>query len=217
MESPEKPKEENNTINKEELKNEENELASETQNYTGFVTYETVFDFLIYNYYSIEMKEFDLTLEDLRKLPLSSSFIKPIENYALINEEVHSSFSKYISSKNDLLPIYTNDKNEIFGFLYLRDYLYFISNCESNQSLTNEQFLINMYEGIDDNKPYGKERIIYLEYNDDSKKLKVKELLEKINAAPEKKIVLSDKEGNNKLYIISLSSIFDVLVENNKI
>ena len=73
MESPEKPKEENNNSNKEELKNEENELASETQNYTGFVTYETVFDFLIYNYYSIEMKEFNLTLEELRKLPLSSS------------------------------------------------------------------------------------------------------------------------------------------------
>ena len=162
------------------------------------------------------MKEFNMTLEDLRKLPLSSSFIKPIEKYALMNEEAHSSFSKYISSKSDLLPIFTNDKNEVFGFLYLRDYLYFISNCESNQSLTNEQFLINMYEGIDDNKPYGKERIIYLEYNEDSKKLKIKELLEKINAAPEKKIVLNDKEGNNKLYIISLNSIFDVLVEKNK-
>ena len=163
------------------------------------------------------MKEFNLTLDELKNLKISSSFIKPIENYALMNEEVHSSFSKYISSKKDLLPIFTNDKNDIFGFLYLRDYLYFISNCESNQNLTNEQFLINMYEGIDDNKPYGKERIIYLEFNEDSKKLRIKELLEKINAAPEKKIVLRDKEGGNKFYIISLNSIFDALVENNKI
>ena len=194
---------------------DENELLSETQNYTGFVTYETVFDFLIYNYYSIEMKEFNLTLEELKKLPLTSSFIRPIENTALMNEEVHSSFSKYITSKNDLLPILTNDKSNIFGFLYLRDYLYFISNCETDQKLSNEQFLINMYEGIDDNKPYGKERIIYLEFNDNSKKLKIKELLENINAAPEKKIVLRD-EGN-KLYIISLNSIFDALVEKNKI
>ena len=194
---------------------DENELLFETQNYTGFVTYETVFDFLIYNYYSIEMKEFNLTLEELKKLPLTSSFIRPIEYTALMNEEVHSSFSKYITSKNDLLPILTNDKNNIFGFLYLRDYLYFISNCETDQKLSNEQFLINMYEGIDDNKPYGKERIIYLEFNDNSKKLKIKELLENINAAPEKKIVLRD-EGN-KLYIISLNSIFDALVEKNKI
>ena len=194
---------------------DENELLFETQNYTGFVTYETVFDFLIYNYYSIEMKEFNLTLEELKKLPLTSSFIRPIENTALMNEEVHSSFSKYITSKNDLLPILTNDKSNIFGFLYLRDYLYFISNCETDQKLSNEQFLINMYEGIDDNKPYGKERIIYLEFNDNSKKLKIKELLENINAAPEKKIVLRD-EGN-KLYIISLNSIFDALVEKNKI
>ena len=163
------------------------------------------------------MKEFNLTLDELKNLKISSSFIKPIENYALMNEEVHSSFSKHISSKKDLLPIFTNDKNDIFGFLYLRDYLYFISNCESNQNLTNEQFLINMYEGIDDNKPYGKERIIYLEFNEDSKKLRIKELLEKINAAPEKKIVLREKEGGNKFYIISLNSIFDALVENNKI
>ena len=163
------------------------------------------------------MKEFNLTLEELKKIQNSSTFIRPIENYALMNEEVHSSFSKYISSKKDLLPIFTTDKNDIFGFLYLRDYLYFISNCESNQNLTNEQFLVNMYEGIDDKKPYGKERIIYLELNEESKKLKIKELLEKINAAPEKKIVLRDKEGGNKLYIISLNSIFDALVENNKI
>ena len=191
------------------------ELPSETQNYTGFVTYETVFDFLIYNYYSMEMKEFDLSLEDLKKMPINSSFIKPLSNYALISEEVHLSFSKNISSKNDILPILTNDKNDIFGFLYLRDYLYFVSNCESNQNLTNEQFLINMYEGIEEGKPYGKERIIFLEYNDETKKIKIKNLLERINGAPEKKIVLVNKEEGNKLEFISLKNIFDVIVEMN--
>ena len=191
------------------------ELPSETQNYTGFVTYETVFDFLIYNYYSMEMKEFDLSLEDLKKMPINSSFIKPLSNFALINEEVHLSFSKNISSKNDILPILTNDKNDIFGFLYLRDYLYFVSNCESNQNLTNEQFLINMYEGIEEGKPYGKERIIFLEYNDETKKIKIKNLLERINGAPEKKIVLVNKEEGNKLEFISLKNIFDVIVEMN--
>ena len=192
------------------------ELPSETQNFTGFVTYETVFDFLIYNYYSMEMKEFDLTLEELKNLPLDSSFIKPLNNFSLMNEEVHSSFSKNISSKTDILPILTNDKNDIFGFLYLRDYLFFVSNCESNQNLTNEQFLINMYEGIENDKPYGKERIIYLEYEKKKKKLSVKGLLEKINGAPEKKIILKVKEDGNKLYIISLKSIFDALVEMNE-
>ena len=192
------------------------ELPSETQNYTGFVTYETVFDFLIYNYYSMEMKEFDLSLEELRNISLNSSFIKPLTNFALVNEEVHSSFSKNITSKNDILPILTNDKKEIFGFLYLRDYLYFVSNCESNQNLTNEQFLSNMYEGIDDAKPFGKKRIIFLEYNNDSKKLRIKELLEKINGAPEKKIIIKDKDDGDKLYIISLKNIFYVVVEMNE-
>ena len=203
-------------LNTEETSKTIPEMPTETQNYTGFVTYETVFDFLIYNYYSMEMKEFDLTLEDLKKISLNSSFIKPLTNYALMNEEVHSSFSKNITSKNDILPILTNDKSDIFGFLYLRDYLYFVSNCESNQNLTNEQFLTNMYEGIDDDKPYGKERIIFLEYNDENKKLRIKELLEKINGAPEKKIILKDEEGGNKLEIISLKNIFDVLVEMNE-
>ena len=193
------------------------DYPSETQNYTGFITYETVFDFLIYNYYNIEMKEFNLSLEELQKIPLNSSFVKPLNNFSLMEEKVHYSFSKNITSKSDILPILTNDKKDIFGFLFLRDYLYFVSNCESNQDLTNEQFLNDMYEGIDDDKPLGKERIIYLEYNDTTKKYKIKELLEKINGAPEKKIVLKNKNenGENLFYIISLKSIFDVIVEMN--
>ena len=193
------------------------DYPSETQNYTGFITYETVFDFLIYNYYNIEMKEFNLSLEELQKIPLNSSFVKPLNNFSLMEEKVHYSFSKNITSKSDILPILTNDKKDIFGFLFLRDYLYFVSNCESNQDLTNEQFLNDMYEGIDDDKPLGKERIIYLEYNDTTKKYKIKELLEKINGAPEKKIVLKNKNenGENFFYIISLKSIFDVIVEMN--
>ena len=203
-------------LNVEEKSNNNLEVPSETQNFTGFVTYETVFDFLIYNYYSMEMKEFDLSLEELRKIPSNSSFIIPINTFSLMTEKVHSSFSKNITSKSDILPILTNDKKDIFGFLFLRDYLYFVSNCESNQDLTNEEFLNNMYEGIDSEKPLGKERIIYLEYNDITKKYKIKELLEKINGAPEKKIVLKYKEDENNLFfIISLKSIFDVIVKMN--
>ena len=203
-------------LNVEEKSNNNLEIPSETQNFTGFVTYETVFDFLIYNYYSMEMKEFDLSLEELRKIPSNSSFIIPINTFSLMTEKVHSSFSKNITSKSDILPILTNDKKDIFGFLFLRDYLYFVSNCESNQDLTNEEFLNNMYEGIDSEKPLGKERIIYLEYNDITKKYKIKELLEKINGAPEKKIVLKYKEDENNLFfIISLKSIFDVIVKMN--
>ena len=58
-----------------------------------------------------------------------------------------------MNSKNDILPVFNDDKTELFGFLFLRDYLYFISNCENDQNLTNEQFLVNMYEEIVDDKP----------------------------------------------------------------
>ena len=136
----------------------------------------------------MELKEFNLTKEDIKKLPLKSSLIKFLTNFALMNEEVHSSFSKNITSKNDILPILTKDKINIFDLLFLRVYLCFVSNCESNQNFTNEQFLCNIYEGIEVSGLYGMERIIFLEYNNEAKKLRIKELLEKIKGAPEKKM-----------------------------
>ena len=48
-----------------------------------------------------------------------------------------------------------------------------------------------------------------------TKKIKIKNLLERINGAPEKKIVLVNKEEGNKLEFISLKNIFDVIVEMN--
>ena len=162
--------------------------------------------------YSNSMKSLHVLSQNIvTNIPPATSNIYNLNNTNF--QTLNSLNYKYSSSKNDLLPILTTDKNDVFGFLYLRDYLYFISNCESNQNLTNEKFLINMYEGIDDNKPYGKERIIYLEYNEESKKYKIKELLEKINAAPEKKIVFREDPPNKVKEIdpqkaISVGEIF---------
>ena len=193
---------------------DEEEEPSEIQNYTGFITYETVFDFFIFNYYSKEMKEFNMTLNDLICMKNNKCFIEVYENYAITKDKVYLTYEKKIDGKNDLLPIFSENKTELFGFLFLRDYLFFISNCESDQNLTNEEFLVNMYEGIDDEKPYGKQRLILLELNDETKQIKIKEIFEKINISPEKKIIVFDKNNGNKIYIISLKSIFETIVSN---
>ena len=71
-----------------------------------------------------------------------------------------------------------------------------------------------MYKDIDDEKPYGKNRIAFLELNDTTKTFYVKELIENLNSSIEKKL-LYDKNDNNKLYLISLKTIFKAIVEFN--
>ena len=192
---------------------DEEEEPSEIQNYTGFITYETVFDFFIFNYYSKEMKEFNMTLNDLIIME-HHSFVEIYDIFSKKSDKAYLSFEQKMNSKNDILPIFNDEKTELFGFLFLRDYLYFISNCENNQNLTNEQFLVNMYEEIVDEKPYGKQRLVLLEMCEQVKQLKIKEMFEKVDISPEKKIVIIDINEGNKLYIISLKSIFDSLVHH---
>ena len=54
------------------------------------------------------MKDFNLSLEELQKIPQNSSWINPSNNFSLIEEKVLYSFSKNITSKSDILPTYIN-------------------------------------------------------------------------------------------------------------
>ena len=100
----------------------------------------------------------------------------------------------------------------IAGYEY---FFFFIYNCESDQNLTNNEFLEKLYKDIDDEKPYGKNRIAYLELNDTTKTFYVKELIENLDCSIEKKIVIFDPNDKNKLYLISLKTIFKAIVEFN--
>ena len=59
-----------------------------------------------------------------------------------------------------------------------------------------------------------------MELNDINKGFYVKELFEKLDCSIEKKIVIYDPNYNNKLYLMSLKTIFKAIVEfqlnNNK-
>ena len=188
----------------------------EMKNYIGIVTNETIFEYLVFNYYNNDMKEFNLSLNELLVLG-DVPIIKKLVDRQDMKEKVYNTFNKYISNNSDIIPIY--NKKEIGGFIFPKDFLYYIYNCESKLSLTNEEFLINLYKDIDEEKPYGKNRVIYMELNDKNKSFYIKELIEKINCSIEKKIILYDSKNNSDLYLISLKTIFRAIVEfklNNK-
>jgi hypothetical protein len=194
-----------------------NAKFEEMKNYIGIVTNETIFEYLVFNYYSNEMKEFNLSLNEmllLGDIPL----IEKLTNKRDMKEKAYNTFNNYLFGQSDIIPIF--NENEIEGFIYPKDFLYYIYNCESRQSLTNEEFLIHLYRDIDEEKPYGKNRIIYMELNDINKGFYVKELFEKLDCSIEKKIVIYDPNYNNKLYLMSLKTIFKAIVEfqlnNNK-
>ena len=188
----------------------------EMKNYIGIVTNETIFDYLLFNYYSNEMKEFNLSLNELLVLGDIPLIVK-LTNGIDMNEKAYNTFNYYLFGQSDIIPVY--NQKEIEGFIYPIDFYYYIYNCESKQSLTNEEFLIHLYKNIDEEKPYGKNRIIYMELNDANKGFYVKELFEKLDCSLEKKIVLYDPNDDYKLYLISLKTIFRAIVEfqlNNK-
>ena len=187
-------------------------FENKMKNYVGIVTNETIFEYLTFNYYSNDMKEFDLSLNELLILG-ENTFLKPLTNINDSKEKTYNTFNYHLGGHYDIIPIFT--ENEIEGFIYPKDFLFYIYNCESDQNLTNREFLENLYEDIDDEKPYGKNRVVYLELNDTTKTFYVKELIERLNCSIEKKIVLIDPNDNKKLFLISLKTIFKAIFEFN--
>ena len=182
----------------------------EMKSYVGIVTNETIFEYLVLNYYSNEMKEFNLSLNELLILEDIPLLLK-LTNGRDKNEKVYNTFNNYLFNNSDIIPIF--NENELEGFIYPKDFFYYIYNCESQQSLTNEEFLISLYKDIDEQKPYGKNRVTFLEINDKNKSLYVKELIEKLNCSIEKKIIIYDPNDNRNIYLISLKTIFKAIAE----
>ena len=167
-----------------------------TDNLAGFITYETVFEYFIENYYSamtefhIPLKQIDLIVTDVITIHKNKSLYKCME--------------KFYTEGISMLPV-IGDEGEIFGYFYLKDIIYFFSMGEKfNFNNTIENFLTDLYEDIDTTKPYGIKRII--ELKDDSD---LKEVFEKMNISPERKIIAKNGE---KIGIIALYDIFKKLV-----
>ena len=164
---------------------------------TGFITYEAIFEFFIENYFS-EMTEFEIKLKEIDGIVT--------KNIITLNktDSIFKALDLFYSKKISILPIL--DGNEIFGYFYLKDIIYFFSNGDKfNFSDTIEKFLNDLYENVDDEKPLGNKRII--EVNDE---MNLKNIFENMSICPERKLIVKD---GNKIGLITLSNCFNNLLD----
>ena len=167
-----------------------------TNNLSGFITYETIFEYFIENYYS-SMTEFHIPLKQINII---------VNNVITINknDSLYKCMQTFYNEGISLLPV-IGDEGEILGYFYLKDIIYFFSMGDKfNFNNTVENFLKDLYEDIDNQKPYGIRRIV--ELNDDTD---LKEVFEKMNISPERKIIT---KSGAKIGIIALYDIFKKLV-----
>ena len=164
---------------------------------TGFITYEAIFEFFIENYFS-EMTEFEIKLKEIDGIIT--------KNIITLNktDSIFKALDLFYSKKISILPIL--DGNEIFGYFYLKDIIYFFSNGEKfNFSDNIEKFLNDLYENVDDEKPLGNKRIIEVNYE-----MNLKNIFENMSICPERKLIVKD---GNKIGLITLSNCFNNLLD----
>ena len=95
---------------------------SKNSNLTGFITYETIFEFFINNYYS-DMQCFQFKVEETNIVNKKLIFIYK-------NNTIYESLIKFYLHKISILPVLDNQTNKLFGFFYLKDLIYFLANSE---------------------------------------------------------------------------------------
>ena len=120
------------------------------------------------------------------------------------NENLHKCMETFYKERISMIPIM--DEGNIFGYLYLKDIIYFFSSGEKfNFGNTIESFLKDLYEGVDDEIPYGKTRIQEI-----TDTIILKEVFEKMSISPERKLIVKNEDKN--FGIVALYDIFKKLV-----
>jgi hypothetical protein len=148
------------------------------------------------------MKEFNVLINDIIDI---STIANKLTYKFDKNEKVFVVFEQCFLRKLSIMPIYDKNNDEIFGYLFLKDLVYFFMKVGIFFTLDDsvEKFLNQLYEGIDNEKPLGKERIKYI--NIKKEKYTMKQIFELLNASPEKKIIVNTGDD---LSLITLSNIF---------
>ena len=108
---------------KESLNSLENiHFEDDMKNYVGIVTNETIFEYLAFNYYSNDMKEFNLSLNELIILG-ENTFLSPLTNIKDSQEKTYNTFNYHLIGNFDIIPIFS--EKEIEGFIYPKDFFFF--------------------------------------------------------------------------------------------
>ena len=164
-----------------------------------------MFDFFIQNYYG-DMKEFNVLLNDIINIStISNKLTYKFDK----NEKVFVVFEQCFIINLSIMHIYDKSNNEIFRYLFLKDLVYFFMKVSIFFTLDDsvEKFLNKLYEGIDNEKPLGKERIKYIDIK--KEKYTMKQIFELLNASPEKKIIINTGDDYS---LITLSNIFKSVI-----
>lgn len=167
-----------------------------SNNLSGFITYETIFEYFIENYYS-SMNEFKISLKNFDII---------VKNIITLNkkESLHKGMETFYKEGISMIPI-TDDYGDIFGYFYLKDIIYFFSTGEKfNFNYTIEDFLKDLYEDVDKEIPYGKTRIVEVEESSD-----LKHAFEQMSISPERKLII---RKNSKIGVVALYDIFKKLI-----
>ena len=167
-----------------------------SNNLSGFITYETIFEYFIENYYS-SMNEFKISLKNLDII---------VKNIITLNkkESLHKGMETFYKEGISMIPI-TDDDGDIFGYFYLKDIIYFFSTGEKfNFNFTIEDFLKDLYEDVDQETPYGKTRIVEVQESSD-----LKYVFEQMSISPERKLII---RKNSKIGVVALYDIFKKLI-----
>jgi CBS domain-containing protein len=96
---------------------------SKNANLTGFITYETIFEFFITNYYNCDMSNFQFDVQLTNIINKKLIFINK-------NTTIYDAFIKFHLHKISMLPVIDEETNTIYGFFYLKDLIYFFANSE---------------------------------------------------------------------------------------
>ncbi len=177
--------------------------------FTGFVTYEIIYDFFLNNFYS-DMKNFHNETSIQNLITKNLVTVKK-------SDTIYQCMLKFWTFRVSLLPIIddgemTDHETDYYGYLFLKDVVYFFSNGEKfTFTDTVEIFIKDLYEGIDVQSPYGIERLLVL-YIEDSN---LKTTLEMMSASPERKIIFKSKHSNTPIGILTISDIFKIINMND--
>lgn len=176
--------------------------------FIGLVTYESIFTYFSNNYYNYDMDCFNVSYKKLGLV--TNSLVCCYED-----QTIYSCFFKIWEARISMMPILEIPKNskkevKVLGYLFLKDLVYFISNGEKFRfSDTIKIFLSELYSDINEEKPYGQDRVAFI---NDICEYSFKEIMEFINQSPEKKIILHRKDDLCSLLgVISLSDVFKLV------
>lgn len=190
-------------------------VVEDTKNniFVGLVTYESIFTYFVNNYYNYDMECFNINYKCLNLI--TNRLVCCYED-----QTIYSCLFKIWEARISMMPILEkpvnkNDKEvRVLGYLFLKDLVYFMTNGEKFKfSDSIRVFLEELYSDIDEELPFGKDRVVFI---NDADNYTFKEIMEFINLSPEKKIVVhKHNKPCSLLGVISLSDVFKLVFPIN--